>query len=85
MKKHTILGIHINQRARNAGDVQKRLTRHGCVIRTRIGLHQTDEQTCSPNGLILLDLAPDTAAIRALVEDLQGLDGVTVKKMIFTD
>ena len=58
MDKHIIAGVHITERVKHAAEVQKVFTDFGCQIRTRLGLHEADKGLCSPNGLILLDLAP---------------------------
>jgi hypothetical protein len=55
MEKHIIVGVHITERVKHAGDVQKVLTDFGCQIRTRLGLHEADQNLCSPNGMILLE------------------------------
>ena len=41
--QHIILGIHISDRLKNAVDVQKVFTEYGCNIKTRIGLHDANE------------------------------------------
>lgn len=43
---HIILGIHVSDRLKNAVDVQKVFTEYGCNIKTRIGLHDADENVC---------------------------------------
>ena len=50
----TIMGIEIKERKKEAINVQSLLTKHGCIIKTRLGLHDTGN-VCSPNGLIILD------------------------------
>lgn len=40
---HTIIGIHVTDRVQHAGEVQQTLTKHGCQIKTRIGLHEISE------------------------------------------
>lgn len=53
----TILGIKLSERNKDAILFQEILTKHGCNIKTRIGLHQGTEDCCSNNGIILLELA----------------------------
>ena len=43
MDKTTIMGIVIDPRNTHAVDVQNILTRHGCIIKTRLGLHETSD------------------------------------------
>jgi len=54
MNDHRIVGIHITDRATHAGEVQQILTKYGKNIRTRLGLHEVEVDSASPNGLILI-------------------------------
>lgn len=83
MDKHIIVGIHITERVRHAGEIQKVLTEFGCQIRMRLGLHEANKSVCSPNGLILLDMVDDAAKVAALKIKLAAIDGVEVQSMIF--
>lgn len=78
----TILGVHVSQRTRHTAKVQRILSDFGCSIRTRLGLHDTGDGFCSPNGLILLELMD---RVSELTEALTAVPGVTVKKMTFKD
>ncbi len=82
-QKRIVLGIQITNRVQHAGAVQKLFTDYGCYIKTRLGLHEVDEQTCSPNGLILLELAGDPRKGRELSARLAKVKGVQVKQMVF--
>lgn len=83
MDKHRILGVHITNRATRAHEVQGLLTEYGCNIRVRLGLHETDEKFCSPNGLILLELFGDDKLCDELAEKLGALVGIEVQQMVF--
>ena len=83
MDKHIIIGVHITERVKHAGEIQKVLTGFGCQIRTRLGLHEADKGVCSPNGLILLDLVDDDAKVAELKQQLTAIDGVEVQSMVF--
>ncbi len=52
----TILGIKLSERDKDAMLFQEIITKHGCNIKTRIGLHQSNQDYCSNNGIILLEL-----------------------------
>lgn len=52
----TIIGIHLKDRADQAQALQEILTRYGCSIKTRIGLHDAAENQCAAGGLILLEV-----------------------------
>ena len=83
-KKHVILGIHIQDRAKDAVKVQKVLSENGCIIKTRLGLHEISEDFCAMGGVVLLELVGDDKACNALQQALTGMSGVEVKKMVFT-
>jgi hypothetical protein len=83
MDKHIIMGVHITERVRHAVAVQDVLTKFGCAIRTRLGLHEADGTVCSPNGMILLELLDDDAQVKELQDSLSAIDGVEVKTMVF--
>lgn len=83
MDKHILVGVHITERAKHAGKVQDIFTTYGCSIRTRLGLHEADAGRCSPNGLIVLEMAEDDAVIAEMVAELDALEGVEVQQMIF--
>ncbi|MBN1360634.1 MAG: hypothetical protein JW993_08580 [Sedimentisphaerales bacterium] len=81
--RHIVLGIHITDRVRHAHAVQDLLTQYGCSIKTRIGLHSVSESFCSPNGLVLLEMAGDEKPIFELLARLEAVEGVDVRKMVF--
>ena len=79
--QHTIFGIHISHRTENVPAVQAALTKFGCSVRTRLGIHDADETSCSPSGLVLVDVfGPDT---EQFYMELKGLKGVGVQRMDF--
>ncbi len=80
---HVVFGIHLQDRIKNAPEVQKILTGFGCNIKTRIGLHEVTDNYCAGSGLILLEMAGDPAMYEELANVLNGFDGVEVQKMVF--
>jgi hypothetical protein len=80
-----ILGIHISDRVREAGLIQPVLTKFGCIIRTRLGLHDVGEEFSSPTGMILLELTGDPKEYTKLENELLKIEGLEVKKMIFLE
>ena len=77
-----ILGIRVSDRVRAITEVQTLLTKFGCSIRTRVGLHDVVNDSCSPGGVILLQLVGDNAERQKLESELQQINGVTVKRMV---
>ncbi|MCX6249908.1 MAG: hypothetical protein NTX61_04065 [Bacteroidetes bacterium] len=85
MKEIWILGIYVKDRLGTINTIQPILTKFGCVISTRLGLHnfeETDEK-CAGCGLILLELTGDHNEFIKLENELLKLDGIEVRKMIF--
>lgn len=79
-----ILGIQIGDREHEALKVQELLTNHGCIIKTRLGLHESGEGLCSSKGLVLLEFLPNKEdEIEAMESELSKLESVIVRKMAF--
>lgn len=79
-----ILGIQIGDREHEALRVQELLTKHGCIIKTRLGLHESGEGLCSSKGLVLLEfLANKEVEIEEMESELSKLESVIVRKMAF--
>ncbi len=75
-----IMAIRIGDRDENAVKVQGVLTKHGCEIRTRLGLHDQEEgNVCSPSGTLLLQLCGTPEQGRAVEADLNKIAGVKAK------
>jgi hypothetical protein len=73
--KHTIFGVHISHRTENVPAVQAVLSKYGCSIRTRLGLHDADSTSCSPSGLLLVDVfGPEAEPFYMELSNLQGVD-----------
>lgn len=83
MDKHILVGVHITERAKHASEVQGIFTTYGCSIRTRLGLHEADAGRCSPNGMIVLEMADNDAAVAKMIAELNALEGIEVQQMIF--
>jgi hypothetical protein len=79
---NTIMAILQENRTETAPKVQDILTRYGCFIRVRLGLHDAGMETCANNGLILLQLCGETIPVREIEEELQTVPGVKVKHMV---
>ncbi len=80
---HTILGIKITDRIKEAGEVQRVLTRYGCSIKTRLGLHEVSDDYCSSSGLILLELTGPADDQAKLHDELVKIPGVITRRMDF--
>lgn len=82
MPKHVIVGLHLTDRFQQATRVQAILTEHGAQIKTRIGLHRTEELG-TPQGIILLEIVGEDAGRLALAQKLREVPGVEVQEIVF--
>lgn len=79
-----IMGVQLQERIEKAVKVQELLSKYGCYITTRVGLHSSPPNSCSPRGLILLEFVDDgNEEAQDLEQELAGIEGVSVKKMVF--
>ena len=85
MANRVVMGIHISNRVVEIPAVQKILTDYGCNIKTRLGLHEVGNPTCSSKGLLILELIGDDAAILEMQSKLKQITGVEVQKMVFVE
>jgi hypothetical protein len=63
--------------------VQRVLSKFGCSIKTRLGLHEVNDDYCSEQGIILLELSGTRDEAMKLENELLAIDGLNVKKMVF--
>lgn len=75
----TILTVLISKRKNAAINVQKILTGWGCIIKTRLGIHDGVLENCSDEGLVILELVGTSAQHKELVHKLELVDGVKAK------
>ncbi len=83
MKEVRVLGVYVNDRVKDASRIQPILTKYGCSIRTRLGLHNQETGYATDSGLILLELSGDPAECQRLENELLTIDELDVQKMIF--
>ncbi len=83
MKEIWILGIYITDRVKEVSDVQSILTKFGCSIKTRLGLHEVKDDFCARSGLMILELTGSREEFVKLENELLKVDGLVVKKMMF--
>lgn len=76
---YTLIIIKVDSRENNAVKVQDILTRYGCAIKVRLGLHDIPSNACSSTGLIILEVEGDQ--VPDLEEVLGQVEGIVVKKV----
>ena len=74
--ERNVLLILVGSRKTSAVNVQKTLTGWGCLVKTRLGIHDGVLSDCSDHGLIFLELVGDKAKHRELSRKLNLLKGV---------
>lgn len=72
--------VKLKTREEEAVKVQEVLTRHGCDISVRLGLHEQAGAACSPSGVIVLQVTT-AQAVKSLVRDLKALRGVEARSV----
>jgi ribose 5-phosphate isomerase len=85
MRKRIILGVQVTNRIKNALEVQEILTKFGCNIKTRLGLHEVTDAVCSTIGLLILEMYGDIKQIKEMESQLKAVHGIVVKKMVFEE
>ncbi|MPN21810.1 hypothetical protein SDC9_169192 [bioreactor metagenome] len=55
------------------------LTKNGCKIKARLGLHEVSEDLCATDGLIILQPYGEKNEIEQLVNEFNELDGIKAK------
>ena len=76
-----IMAVLQENRVETATKVQEVLTRNGCNIRFRLGLHDAGLESCSNSGLILLQVCGAKTEVEQLQAELQKVPHVKVKLM----
>ena len=80
MACHNIMTILMNNRRSNSSKLQALLTSSGCIIQTRLGLHEAKE-SCSEEGLIILQLVGSKDEVATLECELNSLEGIKAKNL----
>ncbi len=77
--KKTVLLILIGKRQETAVNVQKVLTAWGCIIKTRLGIHDGVLDNCSEEGLLILELHGKEEDKQELARKVAVIPGVNSK------
>lgn len=78
MKKNVLL-VLVGHRKEAAVNVQKTLTGWGCLIKTRLGIHDGILKDCSERGLLFIELAGEQEKHVELARKLNLIKGVNAK------
>ena len=77
-----IIGIRVNHRVANAVGLQELLTKFGCNIKLRVGLHETSEKFCADDGVIMLQVCGEKADLEAMLAALNAVEGIKAKMLV---
>lgn len=78
MKKSILIAL-LRTRSKSAIGFQKVLTKYGCIVKTRLGIHDGVGGGCSDTGLIILELVGSSKDTSALAKKLNAIPGVCAK------
>lgn len=76
MFEKTVLLLLVDQRKEAAVNVQKTLTAWGCLIKTRLGIHDGVMENCSNHGLLFMELVGKKEDQQELARKLNLIKGV---------
>jgi hypothetical protein len=79
-----VLGIKIIDRIKEAGLTQGILSKHAAIITTRLGFHEVSDDVCSREAYIIIHLKGDNADTDKLKRELEALEGIVIREMIFS-
>lgn len=83
MKETRIIGLLIRDRIKEAGRTQLTLSKYAHLIKSRLGFHELNENTCSRAGVVILQLTGSPQEWKAFEEDVAAIGGVEMQKMSF--
>ncbi len=79
MSCYYVIGVRMENRVQNAVNFQEALTKNGCMIQARLGLHDASETMCANDGLVILRPCGTKEEVEKLVSDLNALEGTSAK------
>jgi len=83
MEKLKVIGINVLDRIKETNHTQNILTKHAQIIKTRLGFHELNQQVCSRNAFIILELKGNKEQWEALEDDLNNIRGIQIQTMLF--
>ena len=75
-----ILGVKIPNRLSTSPIFQDVISKYGCIIKTRIGLHNNCKNVCASHGIIILEIV-EGSDVAPLKKALTTIDGITIDSM----
>ncbi len=76
-----IIAVRVVDRIKESGHTQDVLSKHSAIIKSRLGFHELNEDRCSREGYILLHLKNNEEGMKNLMDDLDKIYGIEIKRM----
>lgn len=80
-KSRDVIAVLVDNRGETAVKVQQILTAWGCLIKTRLGLHDGVLDQCTTTGLIILEVVGDLDQIEEFCRKLNLIKNVQAKRI----
>jgi hypothetical protein len=80
----TVFLIMVGNRKESAAKVQQILTGWGCMIKTRLGIHEGVLDNCTETGLIILEVVGEEEKKAELERKLGIIPGVAAERVDLT-
>jgi hypothetical protein len=77
--ERTVLLVSLNDRKQTAVTFQKILTDWGCMVKTRLGIHDGVLNKCSNSGLVILDIVGQKKKLTEMTRKLNLVKGIKAK------
>jgi len=77
-----IMIVKIGERRKKSPEVQEVLSKFGCSIKTRLGLHEANDTMCSEEGVLVLQLTGDRGEMKKLEAALNELESVKAQMVM---
>ena len=75
-----ILGVKLPNRLTTSPVFQDVISKYGCLIKSRIGLHSNCSSVCASHGIILLEIVEGSEIVE-LKKALLSIDGIVLDSM----
>ncbi len=74
---YKVILVKIDHRSSEATKVQDILTKYGCNIKVRLGLHEVSKEFCANDGLVILELEGNKEDNNEMLAALNAVEYVT--------
>lgn len=75
----TIILIMVGKRRESAVTVQQILTKYGCNIKTRLGIHDGVLDRCSEQGFLMIEFVGEQNEKTGIMDELKKVENVSAE------